>query len=459
MNDLDLTRWLLKVRDALAEEDEAKRNRMLRAADTFLRGNNQLLALREIGIDKVRRRESPKKFNPGAVRGRVAREELTAPKRQLLRKEAVRLAPHDSKPVSGALSFGLIWQTVRVQMRQPTAPSVGTGFCCGMCRMRNCTGAQSRLRVRRLTNIPPRLKPSTAPSSAAVNMVLGEASPVPRDNRTALYAMAKVQKARRRYIGFPLEKDCLTNVLASCRIFAPPNANRSGRSNQLLSVPPHPWRCPGCPACEPNFFICSYSISYATSRTVELLLGVLPSSPVAAPRFSGKVLVFSRELFLSQLDPLCEVRTGEYWRLEKLKFFDEVLARRFPESRRKAYYLMSIHEHLPPQARRELKEWDARRDWGWRKWREGRTGVRLCKLAAQGALTAKDQFKQEIEKELTGREPEPWEIIYFRLDKTQIPVVEHAIEAAALMLGTDKWRGYCLEMICRGLPGRSEPRK
>jgi hypothetical protein len=27
----------------------------------------------------------------------------------------------------------------------------------------------------------------------------------------------------------------------------------------------------------------------------------------------------------------------------------------FPESRRKAYYLMSIHEHLPPEAKRELK--------------------------------------------------------------------------------------------------------
>src|SRR6266478_1744998 len=53
---------------------------------------------------------------------------------------------------------------------------------------------------------------------------------------------------------------------------------------------------------------------------------------------------------------LCEVRAGQYWRLEKLKSFDEFLARRFPESRRKAYYLMSIHEHLPPQARRELKE-------------------------------------------------------------------------------------------------------
>ena len=28
------------------------------------------------------------------------------------------------------------------------------------------------------------------------------------------------------------------------------------------------------------------------------------------------------------------------------------------------------------------------------------------------------------------------------------PVIEQAIETAALMLGTDKSRGYCLEMIC-----------
>ena len=40
---------------------------------------------------------------------------------------------------------------------------------------------------------------------------------------------------------------------------------------------------------------------------------------------------------------LCEVRAGQYWRIEKLKSFDDFLARRFPESRRKAYYLMSIH--------------------------------------------------------------------------------------------------------------------
>jgi len=49
---------------------------------------------------------------------------------------------------------------------------------------------------------------------------------------------------------------------------------------------------------------------------------------------------------------LCEVRAGQYWRLEKLKSFDEFLARRFPESRRKAYYLMSIHEHLAPRLER-----------------------------------------------------------------------------------------------------------
>ena len=59
-----------------------------------------------------------------------------------------------------------------------------------------------------------------------------------------------------------------------------------------------------------------------------------------------------------------------------------------------------------------------------------------------------EEFKREVEKELTGKEEEPSEIIYFKLYKSQIPVVEQAIDTAALMLGTDKSRGYCLEMIC-----------
>ena len=35
-----------------------------------------------------------------------------------------------------------------------------------------------------------------------------------------------------------------------------------------------------------------------------------------------------------------------------------------------------------------------------------------------------------------------------KLYKSQIPVIEQALDTAALMLGTDKSRGYCLEMIC-----------
>jgi hypothetical protein len=146
---------------------------------------------------------------------------------------------------------------------------------------------------------------------------------------------------------------------------------------------------------------------------------------------------------------LCEVRAGQYWRLEKLSSFDDFLTRRFPESRRKAYYLMSIHENLPPQARKELK------NVGWTK------GLELAKLArAEGQRfdcatwmhkareMPTEEFRREVEKELTGRYTEPHEIIYFKLYKSQIPIVEQALETAALMLGTDKSRGYCLEMIC-----------
>jgi len=60
----------------------------------------------------------------------------------------------------------------------------------------------------------------------------------------------------------------------------------------------------------------------------------------------------------------------------------------------------------------------------------------------------KEQFKREVERELTGQETERWETIYLKLYKSQIPVIEQAIETAALMLGTDKSRGHCLEMIC-----------
>jgi len=77
---------------------------------------------------------------------------------------------------------------------------------------------------------------------------------------------------------------------------------------------------------------------------------------------------------------------------------------------------MSIHEHLPPQARKDLKQV------GWTK------GLELAKVArAEGQHfdcatwlhkakeMPKEQFKQELETELTARETEPHEIIYFKI--------------------------------------------
>ena len=60
----------------------------------------------------------------------------------------------------------------------------------------------------------------------------------------------------------------------------------------------------------------------------------------------------------------------------------------------------------------------------------------------------KEGFKSEVERHLTGKETEPWEILYFKVYKSQLPIVEKALETAGLMLGSDKSRGYCLEMIC-----------
>ena len=146
---------------------------------------------------------------------------------------------------------------------------------------------------------------------------------------------------------------------------------------------------------------------------------------------------------------LCEVRAGQYWRMEDLHSFDEFLERRFPDSRRTAYYLMSIHEHLPPQIRRELKQV------GWTKAAEltkvARSDGKDFDCAAwmhRARSMPRDEFKREVDKHLTGKDTEPTEIVYFKLYKSQVPVIEQAIETAGLLLGTDKSRGYCLEMIC-----------
>jgi len=146
---------------------------------------------------------------------------------------------------------------------------------------------------------------------------------------------------------------------------------------------------------------------------------------------------------------LCEVRAKQYWRLEKLKSFDEFLEKRFVDSRRKAYYLMTIHEHLTRVPKPQLREM------GWTKARELVKVARKdgdafasCTWVHKAKELPREQFKREVERHLTGKETESWEIIYFKLYKSQLRVVEQALETVALMLGPDKSRGYCLEMIC-----------
>jgi hypothetical protein len=146
---------------------------------------------------------------------------------------------------------------------------------------------------------------------------------------------------------------------------------------------------------------------------------------------------------------LCEVRSGQYWRMERLSSFDEFLEKRFPQSRRKAYYLLSIHEHLPPPVGKELKHL------GWSKaaelvkvarsdWKRFESATWLHKARA----LPRERFKQEVDRYLTGKESEPTELVYFKVYKSQMPVIERALDTAAMMLGSDKSRGYCLEMIC-----------
>jgi hypothetical protein len=63
----------------------------------------------------------------------------------------------------------------------------------------------------------------------------------------------------------------------------------------------------------------------------------------------------------------------------------------------------------------------------------------LCEHTDSGTLGAA----------LTGKDTEPWEILYFKAYKSQLPVIEQALETAALMLGSDKSRSYCLEAVAQ----------
>jgi hypothetical protein len=74
--------------------------------------------------------------------------------------------------------------------------------------------------------------------------------------------------------------------------------------------------------------------------------------------------------------------------------------------------------------------------------------VRARYLVAQSPLHPDPRFQVRGRSALDGPQGEPWEILYFEMYRSQLPVIERALETAALLLGTKKSRGYCPEMIC-----------
>jgi hypothetical protein len=151
------------------------------------------------------------------------------------------------------------------------------------------------------------------------------------------------------------------------------------------------------------------------------------------------------------------VRDQKYWQLG-YQSFEHFLEAKFPDSRRKAYYLMSIHDHLKEIPTVEIEEL------GWSK------ALELAKVAGSEGRHfdsatwlhkakgwTKQELKQEVYKYFTGEDYEPYEMVYFELFESQLPTVERALYVASRMVGAERSRGYCLELVCADfLAGRTE---
>ena len=114
--------------------------------------------------------------------------------------------------------------------------------------------------------------------------------------------------------------------------------------------------------------------------------------------------------------------------------FEAYLEEKFPDSRRKAYNLMSIHDQLRRIPAPEIE------DLGWSKAlelvkvarSEGRRFDSATRLhSATWLHKAKESTKQELQeavhKYFTGGVYEPYEMVYFKLFESQLPVVEWSV--------------------------------
>jgi hypothetical protein len=111
--------------------------------------------------------------------------------------------------------------------------------------------------------------------------------------------------------------------------------------------------------------------------------------------------------------------------------------------------LLPAREHLTRIPKRRLREA------GWTKARKvvkvaRRDGTEFdcAPWVRKANELPKEEFKRDVDRYLIRKETEPWKIIYFKRYKSQLLVVESALEIAAQMLSSDKSRSYSLEMIC-----------
>ena len=53
-----------------------------------------------------------------------------------------------------------------------------------------------------------------------------------------------------------------------------------------------------------------------------------------------------------------------------------------------------------------------------------------CTWVHKAKELPREEFRREVERHLTGKETEPWEILYFKVYRSQLSVVEKALETA-----------------------------
>ena len=152
---------------------------------------------------------------------------------------------------------------------------------------------------------------------------------------------------------------------------------------------------------------------------------------------------------------LCEVRNQQYWRLD-YGSFEEFLEAKFPDSRRKAYYLMSIHDNLRQIPTDEIESWSKALELAKVARSQGR-GFNSATWLHKARGCSKEELKEEVHRYFTGEDLEPYEMVYFKLFESQLPIIERALYVASRMAGTERSRGYCLELVCADfLAGQTE---